>query len=578
MVAFLLRLISTPEPQRLRRGLEWLLGYVRPRWREILVLLMLSVFATLMVLVQPLLLKHLIDDGLLAANVSVVLTVAALMTASAVIGTLLSGLNRYLHTRLSGQILFEIRVALYRHLQQLSPRFFGQWRLGDLLSRLDGDVAEIQRFAIDSLFSSVSSVIGFIGALALMLTLSWKLTALLIVLVPLEILWLRWARRRVERETRQLREQSSDLSSFLVETLPATKFIQSSGQEPHEANRFRGLGASYLSQLLRLQVTEFATAAVPSTLVTISRAAVFVIGGIWVVQGTWQLGALIAFTTYLGMAVGPIQSLLGLYVALQRMSVSLSRVTELRDEPVLVSEPSEPRPLPVDGNGALQLQDVTFGHDGASAPILSGVTLLIPGRVRVGLSGASGVGKSTLIDLLQRFYDPDSGRILLDGIDLRDLSIAALRRAIAVVGQDTAIFRGSVTDNVAYGQPSVPRDRIEEVCRLAQLEDWIRTLPKGLDEIIGERGQRISGGQRQRIAVARALLQNPRILILDEATSAVDERTEQEVIKAIDRLFGDRTRILISHRPSTLLHCDVRLHLQDGAIAAISSTACDHAA
>ncbi|WP_371228346.1 ABC transporter ATP-binding protein [Pseudomonas sp. QE6] len=559
---FFTRLIESDDPQALKASLRWLYGFVRPHRAAIAGLLGLSFCASLLVLAQPWLTKLLIDDGLLAKDFPVLVMVAGAMIVVGLVGTALSGLNRYLHTRLSGRILFALRDALYRHLQTLSPSFFGRRRIGDLMSRLDGDVAEIQRFAVDSLFSAVSSVIGLVGALVLLLTLSWKLSLLVALLIPLDVLWLRWMRRKVEREARGLRERSADLSSFFVETLPAMKFIQSAGQQNREAGRLEGLGQGYLGQLLRLQLTEFFTQAVPGTLMSLSRACAFLVGGYWVVQGTWQLGSLIAFSTYLGMAIGPVQSLLGLYVALQRMTVSLGRVMELRGEEASIASPVAPRPMP--SVGELRLENLHYTWSGRAQPVLQNVQAVIPAGLKVALSGPSGVGKSTLIDLLQRFYDPDQGRILLDGIDLRELDLHALRRRVAVVSQDIVLFRGSLADNLAYSAPESTREAIEKAARAAQLDSLVASLPEGFDSPLGERGQQLSGGQKQRIAIARALLQDPLILVLDEATSQVDESTEREVIAAIDQLFAGRTRLLISHRTSTLAAADLHLELQDG--------------
>ncbi|MCW8279257.1 ABC transporter ATP-binding protein [Pseudomonas sp. PCH199] len=563
MQRLIVRLIDSQNPEALQSALRWLYSFVRPHRLAIAGLLGLSVCASALVLVQPWLTKLLIDDGLLGRNFPMLVLIAGLMIVAGLLGTVLSGINRYLHTRLSGRMLFALRDDLYRHLQTLSPSFYGQRRIGDLMSRLDGDVAEIQRFAVDSLFSAVSSVIGLVVAVAMLLTLSWKLSLLALVLIPLDVLWLRWMRRKVERDVRQLRERSADMSSFMVETLPVMKFIQSAGQQQREARRLEALGQGYMSQLLRLQVTEFFTQAVPGTLTSLSRACAFLIGGYWVVQGTWQLGALIAFSTYLGMAVGPVQSLLGLYVAIQRMTVSLGRVMELRGEQPTVLTPDAPQPMP--SSGELRFDDVHFSHPGRSTT-LRGIEARIPYGLKVALSGGSGVGKSTLIDLLQRHHDPQSGRVLLGEVDVRELDLFQLRRRIAVVSQDIVLFRGSLADNLAYAVPDASREAIAEVARLAQLDSLIASLPEGLDSPLGERGQQLSGGQKQRIAIARALLQDPLILVLDEATSAVDETTEREVIEAIDRLFAGRTRILISHRPSTLADADLRFELLDGVL------------
>lgn len=565
MTRWLAKLISSQEQARLADALHWLYQFVKPHRTAVYGLLLLSLIASGITLLQPWLTKMLIDDGLVAGNFNALLAVALAMVSVGILGTVLSGVSRYLHTRLSGQILFSLRDALYQHLQKLSPSFYSQWRMGDLFTRLDGDVAEIQRFAVDALFSAISNLLGLLGALILLVSLSWKLALLVLVLVPLELLWLRWMRRKVENNSRALREKASDISSFMVETLPAMKFIQAAVQEEREARRLRELSGNYLQQLLRLQLTEFFTQAVPNLLTSITRATAFIIGGYWVIQGTWQLGALIAFSTYLGMVIGPAQSLLGLYVSIQRMSVSLTRVQELQAAPIAVTS-EQARPLPIESPGRIELQGVSFTHQGRAEPTLSQVNAQFQAGQKIALVGGSGAGKSTLIDLLQRFYLPQEGVILLDGQDIQQFDLAAFRRKVAVVSQDIVLFRGSLADNLRYVAPAATDAEILAVLQQVQLQGLLDQLPQGIDTPLAERGQQLSGGQKQRIAIARALLQQPILLILDEATSAVDEATEQRIMQEVDRLFARCTRIVISHRSHTWQQADACWLLRDGQL------------
>lgn len=545
--------------------MRWLFGYVRPHGRPLLALLSLSVVTSLLVLFQPYFTKLLIDDGLIAGNFSFLLRMVATIFLVGLLATLLSGINRYFYTRLSGTILFDLRESVYCHLQTLSPAFYGRNRGGDILSRLDGDVAEIQRFAVDSLFAAFSAALGLVGTLGFMLFLNWKLSLLLFAIVPLQWVYLRFMRERVQQQTRRLRERSSDVTAFLVETLPAMKYIQAVAAESREAARLGVLNRLYLGDLLQLQLVEFATSAVPNTLTSLARAVVFIVGGYWVIEGQMELGSLIAFATYLGMAVGPVQGLLGLYMSLHRVQVCLQRVRYLVDAEPDVGGQGERIP---DNTlcGTLELDAVTFHYPGTRENILHQASVSLPAGSKVGIQSPSGSGKSTLVDLLLRHYDPQSGHIYIDGIDVRDFRLKEWRSSVALVAQDIVLFRASLLDNIRYARPDAGEDEIQAAVLRAQLSSLVARLPQGLDTVVGERGTTLSGGERQRIAIARALLQKPLLVILDEATSAVDREVEREVMQAIDELFTGNTRLVISHRQSALQNCDMVLAIENGQL------------
>jgi ATP-binding cassette subfamily B protein len=552
-------------------ALGWLFGFVRPHAARLAGIALLSLASTGLALAQPYITKFLIDDGLLAGRLELVVWLCLAMVAAGLAGSLLAALNRWHYVSVSGRILFALREAVYRHLQRLSPVYYARTRGGDLMNRLDGDVGEIQRFAVDTLLAAVNGVIALLGALALMVSLSWQLSLLALVLLPAEMLFLRAMRPRVEAMTRRVRERAGDLTAFLFDTLGAMKFIQSVAAEDREAARLEGLNRRYLKDLLRLQMVNFATAAVPNLMTSLSTALVFIAGGAMMIGGQLTLGTLIAFSAYLSRATGPVQTLLGLYVASLRARVSLARVLEITRVEPAVTPPARPRPLPAGGVGEVRFEGLSFGYDRDGPRILTNVDLLAAGGRKTGLIGISGAGKTTLIDLLHRHYDPDAGRILLDGIDLRDLDLADLRRRIAVVAQDTALFAGSLADNIRYAAPEASEAALREAAVRAQVDSFAQALPQGYDTDVGARGTALSGGQRQRLAIARALLQAPLVLVLDEATSAVDYETEARIVRAIDELFPDRTRLVISHRPEALQGADLVLELADGRLVPAAS-------
>ncbi|MFW2421160.1 MAG: ABC transporter ATP-binding protein [Porticoccaceae bacterium] len=542
-----------------RSSLRWLYSYLAREKSALAGLALLSLSVTGVVLLQPMLVKLLIDDGLLAGNKSKLVSVALVMLLAALFSTLLSGVNRIYHTAVSGRILFSLRQDLFAHMHRLSPKFYQAERAGDLISRLDRDIAEIQRFAVDTLFSSLSAVIGLFGTVGLLIYLNAPLASVLLVLIPVQLLFLIKVRPLIEQSNRDSRERSADLSAFLTEAVPMVKFTQSSGAQPLQQKRLTHLNDFFLTSLIRLQKIEFFGQAVPSLLVSVTRAGVFLIGGLSVINGTMQLGALIAFTTYLGMAFGPVQSLLGLYLSWQRMVISLDRVAYLRQQS---AEPSGSLRLPDNGPGNIVLESVSFSH-GDAAILLAQASAHLPGGKKIALQGASGSGKSTLVDLLLGHSQLDSGKIMIDSINLADLDIVEWRKQVVLVSQQPVILRDTLANNLLFSAPNASRKQLLEAATQAGLEPLLNRLSDGLDTTVGERGETLSGGEKQRIAIARALLRKPLLVILDEPTSALDSQSEQQLIALIDQLFASVTRVIISHTDAPLINADIHLQLVD---------------
>ncbi|RMF11805.1 MAG: ABC transporter ATP-binding protein [Alphaproteobacteria bacterium] len=542
------------------------LVHLRPRWRGLLLVLALSLAASGLGLIQPWLTKILIDDGLVARNMSVVWQVAGVLVAVALLTMAIGALNRWAYVDLSARILFALREDVYAHLLTLSPRFFAGRKTGDIMVRLDGDIAEIQRFVTDSGLALVNGLIVFLGCLGVMLALSPMLTLIAFVVLPLQITYLRFMRPRVERATRALRARAGDIAGYLIERLRAVRLVQASRAEGHERALLSAHNAAYHDDLITMQLTSYFTGAGPAFLSGLATAALFVAGGALVVNDALSLGTLIAFSVYLARASGPVQTFLGLYVAAERARVSLDRVRELLDHRPLVRSPANPLSLPDRPSGEIRFESVTFSHPERREPILADVSLTIPAGAKVAITGPSGAGKSTIADLLVRFYDPDKGAIMLDGVDLRHLSLGTLRGAVALVAQDTVLLNATLADNIRYARPDASAREIRAAAEAAQLDKVIAALPAGLDTPLPELGATLSGGQRQRVAIARAFLQNPRVLVLDEATSGLDAATEAALTEAVDRLFAGRTRIVISHNPRALQGVDMELVLDAGRL------------
>jgi len=544
--------------------------FVAPHWRGLLLVLTLSLFSTLVGLAQPYISRLLIDNALLRRDFHALLVIAGLMVLVSVLSFVLGILSSYRYVRISAQSLFEMRLAVYQHLQRMSPSFFHRTRVGDLVSRINNDISEVQRICSDTLLSVFTNLLFLVGSVAIMLWLNWRLFFLSVILLPLGVASLRYYQGRLAAQTKTLRERSSEIGSFLIETLFGMRLTIASGNEAHEANKFRGLNDRFVDSLLSMQVLSFLASGLPTSVLTLSTAVVFLYGGKLVIDGQLSVGALVAFMAYHARLLSPVQSLLGIYTSLITGGVALKRVFDLLDAPVEVAERPDSMPLP-HIQGDIEFRNVSFSYT-PEAPVIEGVSFTIPAGSFYALVGHSGAGKSTLADLLLRFHDPRSGAIYVDGHNLRDISFADLRQHIALVEQTPYFFRASIRENIAYGRPGATMPDIRAACVAAYIDDVIQALPSGYDTVLAERGSTLSVGERQRVALARALLRSPRILILDEPSSALDDASERALKHALRHTLRSCTTLLITHRMSMAQDADRVLTLENGRLQATLTT------
>ncbi len=549
-----------------------LVKFAKPRAKMIALGFVLTLLSTAATLVPPYLTMPLLDDVLiphqngLPVDWSIVKWLLGGLAAAAFAGWILDWGRTFVLAWVSERIAADMRSRTYAHLQELSLEFFGGKRTGDLMSRVGSDSDRICNFLSLNLIDFATDLLMIAMTAIILLTIDPMLALVTLIPFPLIVWLVHWVRVRLRRGFRQSGIAWADMTSVLADTIPGIRVVKAFAQEDREVERFEVANRHVLYSNDRVNIVWAFFGPMVTLLTEIGLLTVWAFGTYQVFQNAITVGVLTAFVAYIARFYTKIEQLIRMVTAVQRAAASAHRIFEILDKKPSVAEPSKPvHPGRIDGS--IELRGVRFKY--GTREVLHGLDLKIQPGEMIGLVGPSGAGKSTLINLICRFYDVAEGAILVDDHDVRSFPISEYRGNIGIVLQDPFLFYGTIAENIAYGRPEATRAEIIAAARAAKAHEFILRLQDGYDSIVGERGQSLSGGERQRISIARALLIDPRILILDEATSSVDTETEREIQEALENLIEGRTTIAIAHRLSTLRRADRLVVMERGHIVEI---------
>ena len=518
-------------------------------------------------LIQPQFTRLIVDQGIEAGNMSTVIWLALAMVGFAVLQSVFTFLQGMWMARTAQGVAFDLRNRLYARIQGLSFSYHDRAQTGQLMTRATSDVDMVQGFVGQGFLMVIGALIMMIGSVVFLFVTNWQLALVMVVIVPVTFAIFGTVIGRVRPLFKVVQERLANLNTVLQESLAGVRVIKAFVREPYEAKRFADANQELYDVNIRIAKTMSFVFPMIFFIANIATLAVYWIGGGQVMRGDLSLGEMLSFANYMLMAFFPMLMVTMVITMISQAGASAERIFEVIDTQSEVVEKTDAKPLP-EVRGEIEFQDVSFRYFESGNLVLDGVSFkAAPGHV-IALLGATGSGKSTIINLIPRFYDVTGGQVSINGVDVRDVTIESLRSQIGIVFQETTLFAGTIRENIAFGRPDASMEEIVAAAKAAEADDFIESFPDGYETDVGERGVTLSGGQKQRVAIARALLLNPYILILDDSTSSVDLETELRIQKALERLMQGRTSFVIAQRIATVLNADQILVLDGGKIVA----------
>lgn len=518
-------------------------------------------------LFTPQLLRVLIDEGIGKLNLQMVFLVAAALVGVAVVRGVFNFLQGYLSEKTSQGVAYDMRNAIFEKLQNLSFSYHDRAQTGKLMTRMTSDVELVRIFVGNGLLQLVSALVMLVGAIVIMFLMNWLLALIILALVPVILVVLFMFISRVMPISKRVQQELEALNTILQENLAGMRVVKAFAREEYELDRYQNKNEDLLIINIELVYTFSKFFPLIFFIANLGIVGIVWIGGLQVIGLQLTIGELVAFTGYLAFLLMPMFMIGMIGAMLSRAEASAQRLFEVVDAESDIQDKHDAIPLP-NVRGRVAFDNVSFRYIGAENNVLSEVSFIAEPGMTIAILGETGSGKSTIINLIPRFYDVTDGRVIIDGYDVRDVFLDSLRSQIGIVLQETTLFSGTIGENIAYGKPDASFDEIVQAAKAAQADEFITPQPEGYDTLVGERGVGLSGGQKQRIAIARALLVDPKILILDDSTSSVDAETEYKIQQALELLMEDRTSFVIAQRISTVRNADLILLLDNQQLVA----------